>query len=135
MRHIAIAVALTLVGCAAPQGPPARGEPVVRHAPLGRLVDEPAHDPPSTVDVPQRGATAGGAAQVATQLIADGLDAQGLDVVDLGVQQTSPSDGAAAVVIAATHESSGGITHTSIYLLHLVRTSRGWALESFRQVQ
>ena len=135
MRLPAVAVALTLVGCAPAEGPPARGAPVVGHAPLDRLVDEPAHDPPTALAAPPRGAAAHEAAQVATRLILDGLEAQGLDVVDLGVQQTTRRAGAATVVVAATHASSSGATHTSIYQLDLVRTRRGWQLQSFRPVQ
>lgn len=135
MRHLAVAVALTLVGCAPSAALSARGEPVVGHAPLDRLVDEPAHDPPTALTVPPRGAAAHGAAQVATRLILDGLDAQGLDVVDLGVQQTARRAGAATVVVAATHASSSGATHMSIYQVDLVRARRGWQLQSFRPVQ
>ena len=135
MRHVAVAVALTLVGCAPSAATPARGAPVVGHAPLDRLVDEPAHDPPTALAAPQRGAAGHGAGQVAMRLILDGLDAQGLDVVDVGVQQTIRRAGAATVVVAATHASSSGATHTSIYQLDLVRTRRGWQLQSFRPVQ
>ena len=131
MRLPAVAVALTLVGCAPAEGPPARGAPVVGHAPLDRLVDEPAHDPPTALAAP----AAHEATQVATRLILDGLDAQGLDVVDLGVQQTARRAGAATVVVAATHASSSGATHTSIYQVDLVRARRGWQLQSFRPVQ
>jgi hypothetical protein len=135
MRHVAVAVALTLVGCAPPAPPPARGAPVVGHAPLDRLVDEPAHGPPTALAAPSRGAAEHGADQVAMRLILEGLEAQGLDVVDLGVQQTTRRAGAATVVVAATHAASSGATHMSIYQLDLVRTGRGWQLQSFRPVQ
>jgi hypothetical protein len=131
---IAAAVVLAVAGCTAGR---AAGEssPPLRHVAVGLLPEEPAHDddlpeaqPPGPVDRSDP-------ATAAVELIVAGLAAQGLEVLDVGVEIIAATPAAATALVAATHrtETAGG-PHTSVYELDLSRDPAGtWRLVRFRQ--
>jgi hypothetical protein len=133
---IAVTV-LALSGCT-PEESEVRGGPPARHVVVGQLPDQPFHDadrptdglsPSSEPDPSDPGA-------VAMDRIAEGLTAQGLEILDLGDQTITMADGHVTVRVAATHRTGPGATpHTSVYELDLRRTSDGqWSVIRSRTV-
>ena len=128
-----VAAAITLAGCAA-ASTTAASSPPLRHVAVAALPEEPAHDdelrsiePPGSVDRSDPGA-------VAAELIVSGLAEQGLEVVDLGVENLAATPTAATVRIAATHRAETATAlHTSVYEVDLTRDRGGpWRLAGFR---
>ena len=111
--------------------------PPVSHVAISHLPEQPAHDDaarpleqPTAIDPSDPKA-------VAAALILEGLEEQGLEVTDLGVETVRARANDVTVRVAVTHEASRSATrHTSIYELGLRRDrGRSWNLVGFRQTQ
>ena len=109
-----------------------------RHVEIGRLPEQPFHD----TDQPTNGqlisseADPTDPAAVAVDLITAGLSAQGLEVIDLGVDTTTLADEFVRVRVAATHRAGPATPpYTSVYELELTRDHGGhWIVTGSRAV-
>lgn len=115
---------LLLTGCA--QAAAVDGGPGVAHVQVGDFPQPPphtdAHDP---VEIPSALQGNSDPEPIAMRIVAQGLDAQGLTVTDIGAQTTSVASVTAAVAVAATFTSPDGRSHTTVYELKLSRDPDG----------
>ena len=127
---------LTASGCTpdpfgAPPGPPAR------HVDVEGLPALPLHDAPPRSDLPASPALdPADPAAVAISHIRDGLTAEGLEVVDLGADETAVLDGRVTVQVVASHRTGpAGQPYTSVYELYLARQPDGsWTVTASRAI-
>ena len=138
MRTTILALAaLAVSGCTA-EMPTVRPGPPARHVVVGRLPDQPLHDvEPATIGLSPAGEVdRSDPVAVAIGRIAEGLIAQGLDLVDLGIETTARADARVTVRVTATHRTGPAATpYTSVYELDLIRGRDGrWSVTGARTV-
>lgn len=129
--------ALAASGCTL-KSPEVGSVPPVHHVAVGQLPDQPLHD----ADQAANGSSLSGDVDptdpvaVATGRIVGGLRAQGLEVVDLGVEPIARVDDLVTVRVAVTHRAGPGVTpYTSVYELDLTRGRDGeWEVTRARSI-
>ncbi|MFP5252294.1 MAG: hypothetical protein ACLGH4_00675 [Actinomycetes bacterium] len=134
-----VAVAsLAAAGCAPPTSAQVAPVPPVRHVTVSDLPDQPFHDTDEPLDTVSldRAVDATDPVAVAIRRITDGLRAEGLDVIDVGVQELAQAGGRITVRVAVTHRTGPDTTpYTSIYEVDLVESAGGtWVITAARTV-
>ncbi len=130
---VAALTVLVLASCAT-NATPQTGTAITRVA-IVDLPQEPAHGP-ELLPQPVPKVEPKDAVAVAVDLVVDGLQEQGLVIIDIGSEPVDISPGSATVRIAATHTSESGDLHTSGYELYLLQdTHDRWISAGFLQLQ
>lgn len=134
---IVLAVAALAVSGCTPTTSEVGSAPPVRHVAVGRLPDQPLHDAERpTIDLDSGQPDATDPVAVAIDQLAQGLRAEGLEILDLGAEPVARVDGRVTVRAVVTHRTAPAATsYTSVYEVDLARGTDGtWFVTGARTV-
>lgn len=135
---IALAVAALTVSACTPTVPVAvTSVPPVRHVEVERLPDQPMHDANASAIRPDAAAPdPTDPVAIAIQRIVVGLDAEGLEILDVGAETITVEERRVTVRVEVTHRIDQATTpYTSVYDLDLTRVGDGtWVVTDGRTV-